>query len=218
MSKLEYFDYYTKKLKWQITPVAASGKNPILESWNKRYKLEEVREIFEKSPDYNMGLCLGELVDVEADTLQANRVLSQLIGDCPHPQWKSNRSTHHLFRTPDPTLTKLIFCGIEFRGRLHQSLLPPSVVGDVKYRWVSSEVYAPDMPKSLLKFYWKHVRRYVRPISGMKVWCEECQTEFQGPENRIRLEIRAFRELNQKWRCRKCREDIRTACRQLKRK
>lgn len=221
MTKLDYFDIYTKKLFWKVTPVAPGSKNPVLESWNKVYDRDKIRKHFENNPDYNLGICLGQYVDVEADTEKGNRVLSQIIGNTPHPTWRSKRSVHHLFLNPDPLLTKYVIHGVEFRGHNHQSLLPPSVVNGVRYRWASGETVVPEMPKSLLKFYWKNVRRYIRKGVGQtnteRIWCAVCREECHVPSVRLALERQAFNSLNQKWQCKKCRQDIRPLCRRLKR-
>ncbi len=171
--KLEFFDIYTNRFKWQVTPIAVNSKAPILKDWNKKYDKLYIRNLIEENPDYNLGLCLGKIVDVEADTPEANKTLTQMLGDYPHPQYRSSRSVHHLFLTPDPKLTKVIVEDIEFRGHKHQSLLPPSTVGNVDYKWINAEFPIPPLPKSLLKFYWKFVRRFVRPA---EIWtCKKCK-------------------------------------------
>jgi hypothetical protein len=217
MNKLEFFDLYTLKLNWKITPICPDSKSPFLEKWNQTYHKEKIREYFEDNPEFNLGLILGDLVDVEADTPSANKFLDQLLIGSDHPKWSSSRSVHHLFINPDKKLTKLSIQGIEFRGRLHQSLLPPSKIKDVDYNWINI-VKVPEMPKSLSNFYWKFVERIIRGIdNSVKIQCFICGKEIKMQEKRLNLEINAFKVLNQRWQCKKCRSnDIRPLCRRVR--
>lgn len=155
---LETFKIYTQKYKWMIIPLEPNSKRPIFPEWNKQYNIESAKSYFEEHPDCNMGLILGEVIDVEADSVSGNNFLNNIIKDYPHPKWKSNKSIHHLFLNPEKytrKLTRKTFQQqIEFRGFNHQSVLPPSMVGDIRYDWLPDSVsHIPIMPKSLFKFY-----------------------------------------------------------------
>lgn len=213
---IEFFNIYTNKLKWKVTPIAVNSKNPVLEEWNKKYNKEKIRQYISEN-DCNLGLCLGDIVDVEADTKKANQLLEQLIGSYRHPRYKSCRSVHHLFQSPDPKLRKIIIQGIEFRGHSHQSLLPPSSINGREYKWLSAELPIPPvMPDRLLKFYWQYVKRIVRPSRK----CNQCKEIYHVNNKRYNLEQQAFKSLGTAgWLCLRCRRqftDIRNRCRQLR--
>src|SRR4051812_44812658 len=116
MLTLSFFDYYTEKLNWQIIPVLPSSKIPFQPGWNRDYNREETRVYFAKYPECNLGLRLGGIIDVEADSPSANDNLNRLTRGRPHPMYKSEKSIHHLFKTPDESLTRIVIHGIEFRG------------------------------------------------------------------------------------------------------
>lgn len=189
MNKLDFFDLYTQKFNWKITPISRDSKSPIFANWNKDYNRLKSRNIIEEH-DCNLGLCLGDIVDVEADTPGANKTLDQMLRGYPHPQYRSSRSVHHLFLCHDKKLTKISMQNIEFRGSLHQSVLPPSRIGDTRYQWINADFPVPEMPKSLLKFYWKHVRRVVRPLGfwTCKMCHKRCIIESRQPLATIRFQ------------------------------
>jgi hypothetical protein len=155
---LETFKLYTQKYKWRIVPLNPGNKWPIFQEWTLQYNEDIVKSYFEEHPECNMGLLTGGIVDVESDSESGNTFLDKMIGDYPHPKWKSTKSVHHLFKNPEKyprSLTRKTFQQkIEFRGFGHQSVLPPSTVADVKYDWLPGSIaIIPEMPKSLRKFY-----------------------------------------------------------------
>lgn len=184
---LKYFDIYTDKFKWQIIPVYPNSKKPVGKHWNLGYNPTTVGQYFKDNPDANIGLLLGNLVDVEADTQHANDLLKKLVGDRPHPQYRSSRSTHHIFQSPDKNLTRRTFQGIEFRGHNHQSLLPPSRNEfDEPYRWLpESRSVVPAMPAALLRFYWRQVNSRLLKPNFMLSWCERCRKKFPVHKNKL---------------------------------
>jgi hypothetical protein len=89
-------------------------------------------------------------MDVEGDSSEANEMLNELCEGFPHPRYKSSKSVHHLFRSPDPKITIAHYKKIEFRGRNHQSAVPPSQHENGKrYEWIEWQDEIPEMPKPL---------------------------------------------------------------------
>lgn len=227
---LEYFDRYVAA---GLRPIAVyrDSKRPVGEGWNKDWKVERWRGYF-RTGGYNMGILLGDIIDVEGDTPEANDLLERMIDGLPHPMFRSCKSVHHLFLSPDPDLTRFVCNGIEFRGRLHQSVLPPSVhESGVPYRWLrDSRFPIPTLPDELLKFYFDNRReKKERPVPARsrprtkkghaRTQCRVCQGWFYIHKKRLVLEVRSFREhYGLPWMCHGCRElDMRGLCRRMRR-
>ncbi len=155
MTKLDSLKVYTAKLGWNVIPVNENSKLPIGQKWNKvTWSIDDLLSMLTRRPNINIGLLLGDIVDVEADTPGANLMLDRILGDYPHPIYQSTKSKHHLFLTPDKNLTRFTTQHIEFRGLKHHSVLPPSKINGIEYKWLYSGPIPP-MPKSLLKFFLK---------------------------------------------------------------
>lgn len=216
MRVLQFFRLYTDKLGWEIIPLLPKSKLPFMKGWNKNYDRHAIKKYLEENPGCNIGLRLGTIIDVEADTPEANDLLSNLVGDVPHPMYESQKSVHHLFLNPDNTLTRTVVRGIEFRGHLHQSALPPSVnANGVEYKWLDSKFPIPAMPGPLLDLYNDHVKiakNHVEP------WCSGCLQKVRINRNRYVRESAAFSEIGHKWLCHRCRDrkDVRPTCRKVK--
>jgi hypothetical protein len=225
---LKYFDLYTLK-GMQIIPVYKNSKVPVGKNWNRNWNKEKCREMI-ATGNYNLGILLGDIVDVEGDTPEANDLLTRMIDGLPHPMYRSSRSIHHLFINPDPHLTATRFQDIEFRGQLHQSVLPPSTHEDgTGYLWLrGTSLDIPDMPQELRDFYFKN-RREVRPRyffrrgpkplpHGLKkTTCSCCGKVEVIHKKRLMLEVRAFAEHHLPWMCHCCRKmDVREACRRIR--
>ena len=216
---IEYFNAYVK-IGLKVIPLYPNSKVPVCKSWQTNWDENKYREIFEKYSKSNIGLLLGLIVDVEGDSEDANKFLIDLIGDVPHPMYRSSKSTHHLFLNPDPKLT--IFCirNIEFRAYRHQSVLPPSSHADgSKYQWLRKTKFPiPDMPSDLLAFYLKHNSQKPLIKQGhMKVWCSVCNKKKFIHQKRFLLEQKAFATFDNKWMCHSCRKiDVRELCRKIK--
>lgn len=200
MRILNFFDFYTKKLGWEIIPLLPRTKIPFMKGWNKDYDCTKVRKLL--YPDCNLGLRLGKYLDVEADTPQANELLIKLTKDYPHPMWRSQKSVHHLFISVGD-ITRVIVNGIEFRGSLHQSMLPPSVNDEgVEYEWlVESKFPVPPLPQKLINLYKpKRTGVYVEP------WCGHCGIKSRPVhKKRFQTELESFSQQGLKWLCHKCR-------------
>lgn len=220
---LKIVDYFDKlvALGLQIIPLRANSKIPYYRKWNaKQWNMEKAREQLLRYPDSNIGLLLGQIIDVEGDDEHANRLIEDLIGDYPHPVYTSTKSVHHLFRTPDPDLSIQTFEKVEFRGYGHQSVLPPSVHYGISYRWVNARFPVPEMPPRLLRFFEKLRRGLkddVKP-GHVKVYCSVCGKEHYLHKRRWKLELQAFSTFGLQWQCHVCRKlDLRPLCRKLKR-
>lgn len=211
---LDYFDALTAK-GLKIIPLKENSKAPLCKGWVSNWDREASREKLRIFPNCNIGLLLGEIIDVEGDDEQANRLIDDLVGDYPHPVYSSTKSKHHLFLSPDQNLRIFKVGQIEFRGHGHQSVLPPSNHQGVVYKWLQKFQFpVPDMPESLTNFYCKHrFGERVKP-GHIRVWCGECQEKRFLHRKRFNLELQVFRALDSKWLCHNCRPlDIRRACR-----
>jgi hypothetical protein len=167
---LETYKIYTQKHKLKIIPVLEDSKRPAFADWTTHHNPEAIKSYFEANPKANMGLLLGEIIDVEADKECGNKYLNdQILRDYPHPKWKSNKSIHHLFRHPKIRHGKRINCnrfqqGIEFRGYGGHSVLPPSIVAGIRYDWLPGELFIPEMPQSLFRFYIHEIKQKKKKI------------------------------------------------------
>lgn len=219
MPILDHFDALTAR-GLQIIPLRSNSKIPMCKGWVKRWDREIVRSKFEQFPDANLGLLLGNIIDVEGDSDEANQRLLDLIGDYAHPCYSSTKSIHHLFLTPDLKLRHFRMGEIEFRGFGHQSVIPPSHHQGTEYRWLKTFRFpVPIMPTRLRVFYetsaYKH-RLNLKP-GHIRVWCYTCKQEQLLHRKRWGLEVEVFRLLARKWDCQNCRElDLRPACRLLR--
>lgn len=221
---LKFFDFYVSQ---GLKPIAVykRSKRPVGKGWNKNWSVSKWRPCFE-TDRYNMGIILGDVVDVEGDCPESNALLLELIGDVARPKWGSSKSTHNLFLSPDPYLTRVVVHGIEFRGKNHQSVVPPSSHKDGPvYGWLSGSVWPPPpMPPALKQFYLDNkpsIRRHrakKRLKDGfIRTHCNICKGGFFIHERRLLLEVRAFQEYRLPWMCHGCREiDMRDSCRRLR--
>ncbi len=229
MTRLKHFDLYTR-MGFKVIPLYQNSKIPVGKNWNQNWNLELCRSKVELN-NYNLGILLGDIVDVEGDTPAANEFLNLLIGDVPHPIYRSRKSVHHLFKTPDPNLTAARFDGIEFRGHLHQSVVPPSIGPDgTKYQWLRGTTWpVPEMPVDLRDFYFKQrpqgapkLKKSPGKKKGVKKGhtksqCCICKKVVYIHKKRLILEVRAFREYGTLWHCQDCRElELRDDVRRLR--
>lgn len=228
MLLLKYFDLYTD-MGMKVIPVYRNSKVPVGKNWNGKYNKEKCRGMV-GTGSYNIGVLLGDYVDVEGDTPEANDLLMRMIDGLPHPMYRSSRSVHHLFQSPDLELTATRFYDIEFRGQLHQSVLPPSVhESGQDYCWLKGTKFPiPQMPEELRDFYFKNRRENKRrrpakqekrhlPHGLLNTECKVCHSFEIIHKKRLKLEVRAFAEYRLPWMCHKCRElDVRDACRRIR--
>lgn len=237
---LRFFDKYVS-LGLQPIAISRSSKAPFLKAWNIDWSVDRWRPLFETTR-YNMGILLGNVVDVEGDSAEANDLLFRMIDGLPHPMFSSRKSIHHLFRADkllayDPTFTRKSFNGTEFRGPAHFSVVPPSIHPDgPRYRWLEQAAFPiPDLPDELVEYYIRCLAlRDEKPQPKTKqlppppkkykkkgfsrTECNLCHKKFYIHKKRLILEVRGFREeFGQKWRCHGCREfDMRDICRSVR--
>jgi len=231
MTPLECFDLYSG-MGFQVIPLYHKTKIPIGNNWNKKWDIKASRNAVSRWSNCNFGILLGDIVDVEGDSEEANEFINLLIGDIPHPVYRSRKSFHHLFRTPDPELTACRFEDIEFRGHRHQSVIPPSIGPDgTRYQWLRRSVEGfpiPEMPLDLKDLYFKF-RPDLKPVqkkrskkkgkkkNHKKTQCCICKKWIYIHRKRLILEVRAFREYGVNWHCQKCRElELRPAAKRIR--
>lgn len=219
LTMAEHFESLTD-LGLKPIPLRVNSKAPMTKCWQKNWDWKKNRDKFLRFPDANIGLLLGDVIDVEGDSDHSNRMLLDMIGDYPHPSYQSTRSIHHLFLTPDPELRIFKHKEIEFRGFGHQSVLPPSQHFGVEYRWISKLFPVPVMPEKLLRFF-KQLRGEKQTIKpgNMRVWCSSCREECFLHQKRFQLELEGFKLLGSPWECQNCRTiDMRPIVRSLRAK
>lgn len=216
---LQHFDVLTDR-GLKIIPLRENSKIPMCKGWTAGWCRESARQKLTVFPDANIGLLLGEIIDVEGDSEDANKVLLDLIGDYPHPCYQSLRSIHHLFVSPDSDLRHFEVNDIEFRGYGHQSVLPPSTAAGVVYKWLRQFHFPiPPMPSRLYDFYQSKKRKTGAKVKKghLMVRCGACEQKCFLHRKRFDLELAAFKLLGSKWECQDCRTiDLRPACRLIR--
>jgi hypothetical protein len=220
MHIIEHFDALTK-LGLKIIPLRVNSKAPICRNWQRKWDREEARSYFERNDNLNMGILLGNVIDIEGDSPSANGLIDALVKDKPHPVYCSSKSKHHLFLNPDPNLTIFKYRQIEFRGWRHQSVIPPSRHYDgTIYQWHKDFFFPiPEMPPRLLQFFEK-ARNIDKIKHGhIKAYCSICKRKRFLHRKRWNLELIGFQELGFKWSCHDCREfDMRAIVRKIRKR
>lgn len=214
---LEYFDAYVAA---GFKPIAVNiyTKKPAESNWNKKWSVERWRKYFEKDV-YNIGILLGNVIDIEADCQYSNDLLDDMIGNQKHIKFTSYRSTHHLFFNEDKTLNFLKIKGIEFRGHGLHSVVPPSVhENGYQYKFCKDNFFTLTyMPETLKKLYedFKSVKNSIVTYNtkkkivyknNCKTKCNKCKTDVFINRNRLRCEVKIFMGMNELWQCHKCRK------------
>lgn len=231
MRLIKFFDKY---VQLGLRPIAIYPQNklPIGAGWNQNWSVQRWRPFF-NDPYVNMGILLGDVVDVEGDSEEANDRLERMIDGMDRPKFRSCKSIHNLFINPDPTLQRLVVSGIEFRGYLHQSVVPPSKhETGTEYGWLAGSKFPiPPMPQELKEFYFKNKKardaqqsrtRHVNKPRKTKKFhrrtqCNCCKNKFYINDTRLKLEVQVFRQYKMLWLCKDCRTiDIREDCRQFR--
>lgn len=218
---LDHFEALTSK-GLKVIPLRENSKIPLYKNWNKDWEYHWVKQKFQRFPNSNLGLLLGDIIDVEGDSDEANQIILNIIKDYPHPTYRSSKSIHHLFLTPDNSLRHFRWKEIEFRGHGHQSALPPSQAKGVVYKWLKNFKFpVPPMPDELIVFLEKKRNKKLHkcPLKPghKKVRCFSCQETIYLHQKRHELELYAFKLLGQRWECQECRTiDLRPACRLIR--
>ena len=228
---MKLIDYFDKYVELGLKPIAIypNQKCPMSNEWNINWSVKRWRPYFYTN-DCNIGILLGDIVDVEGDSEEANDLIERMIDGQPRPRFRSAKSIHNLFINPDPTLTRFVCNGIEFRGNKHQSVMPPSShENGNKYNWIcGSEFPIPQMPEELKRFYFenknaKKKRVWTPPPKPkikkgyVKTTCNKCKNSFHLNKARLLLEVQAFRIHGSLWMCRNCKVvDVRDTCREIR--
>lgn len=228
MEMADVFDAYVR-CGMRPIPLYPNTKIPMNRDWQTGWSADRYRDFFIITPNCNIGLLLGEIIDVEGDSEFANDQIKDLVRGVPHPMFKSSKSVHHLFISPDPTLTICKVGDIEFRGCRHQSVIPPSKhESGANYAWLKGSTFpAPPIPTRLWEFMMenrKKIKRVKPPLTStgkkanhVQTTCNKCKRKEYLHKKRLVLEVRAFRAMKLLWQCHKCRAvDVRPICRELR--
>lgn len=226
MEIVDLFDSYVK-CGLKPLPLHPGTKIPVLKDWQNDWSVHKYRHFFAENPRLNIGILLGNIIDVEGDSQIANDAIFDFVRHTPHPMFKSSKSVHHLFVSPDPSITICKIGAIEFRGHRHQSVIPPSVhKSGIEYKWLKDSAFPPPpMPQKLIDFLYEHRKdiRHVKPKPNGKksnhamTFCNTCKRKNFLHKKRLVLEVRAFATLGLKWQCQKCRTvDVRPLCRDIR--
>ena len=144
---------------YHVCLIKPNDKKPIGNEWqNRRYAVDELRRRFDANPALNVGIVLGEVIDVECDSPEAEQALLRWF-DGVEPQtisWQSARGKHRLFLN-DARFASLGAVvkveGVEVRlggSKGAQSLLPPSVTDEFTREWINGpETPIADLPESV---------------------------------------------------------------------
>lgn len=161
-SKIKEAIRYIEECNWWLTIIRGIGnkpKAPIFDGWpDYRPSIEVVETYLSQHWDAGIGINLGgsKIIDVEADSDEGEAFLNDLCRGHDFPCWQSRRGKHRLFLLEEgDQFFKDDTTKIEFRTGRHQSVLPPSVINGVGYRWINDPftVPVPSMPEGLRQFY-----------------------------------------------------------------
>lgn len=203
------------KLGWFLIPVFYKTKTPVNDGWNNINKTKINKLTLAEYMGSNIGLLLGEIIDVEADNKDKDDLLNKLLKDYHHPIFKSSNYNHHLFINPYKGLTRFVKDGIEFRAYNHYSLLPPSIhPNGLEYIWLSDFKHIPPLPIPLRKLFSQlggdHVLSVKNKNAKKDVYgflkCSKCDREISYLEDKAELEKMAFALKYKQWECPKCRD------------
>jgi len=203
----EYIEAYVK-LGLKPIPIRRGSKKPIQKNWNRFWSKTAVIEISRRYPDCNLGILLGNVIDIESDTPEGNQLLDGLLSDVSHPVYRSLKSKHHLFVNPYAWLTRIVIKGIEFRGYKHHSVLPPSIhASGTIYTWLTSSVFPiPPLPKVLSDMLVQQIpkrNRHKNKSEFVRPWCSVCEKKVTVRKSEYEIEIKHF---DGDYQCRKCRK------------
>lgn len=211
------FSYY-KNLGYDIIPLYKNTKIPMFKNWYQTNKNNITLENMNINDiEVNYGMILGDVVDIEGDSEEANNYIDYMLGGIPHPVFVSNKSKHHLFKSKFKKLSRIVVNGIEYRGHRHQSVIPPSKhEAGIDYKWISDicsfdclpclptfieDIISSNLPKS--KKNKKAKKKGCKP-GHVLAFCSKCRFENYLHEIKFLKELDFFRKEGKKWMCRKC--------------
>lgn len=214
-SSEEAFVFY-RDLGWSVIAVRPNTKIPAFRNWTQNYFPNMNYNYISKNPSANLGILLGKIIDIEADTPESEQKLNLLLSGIHHMNYRSSRGSHHLFLNPFKKFRKVVIDGIEYRGEGHHSLLPPSTgPSGFNYKWAdNSAEELTEMPEFFKKNLFKSISQAVKFETPR---CGICGKECKVSAVRFNLEIQALVVIKTKWACVKCRKyDLREACRMIR--
>jgi hypothetical protein len=152
-NRISAAEKYISELGWWLVPVRGFGekaKQPLFKGWPDYCPdSKSVASILEIHLSAGIGVNLGPsgLVDLEADSDEGEAVLDDLCRGLEFPWYQSRRSKHRLFKA-DTSIASLGITAqkIEFRAGRHQSIIPPTVIGETEYKWQISPFECPPPP------------------------------------------------------------------------
>jgi len=192
-------------------------KQPVGLKWNANWSVRRWRHFFiDEDNKYDIGLLWNQgTIDVETDNENSNIFLNKLIGNIQRPIYKSSRSYHNLFLTPNAKLTKVNLYGknkekIEIFGNKTFTMAPPSqhIDGITSYQFINDFWPPPPCPNSLKALYFQ--QKKIKIINKEKTLsnCVACSKDFCIHKKRLKLEVQAFNSHNKGWMCKDCRGSL----------
>lgn len=223
---LDYFDDYVAK---GLMPIAilSGTKQPAESKWNRNWSSRRWRKYFSQEENYEIGLLWSsKYVDVETDNEKSNDFLNRLIGDIDRPIFKSKRSYHNIFLSPNPNLTKVNLFGrkgekIEIFGNRAYTVAPPSNhIEGAKYSFLNDFWPPPKFPDGLKAFYFQQKNIVIKNKQKILTICKECEKKQLIHKKRLALEVNVFLKYNLQWKCIDCRKkyniNLKEECRDIK--
>lgn len=145
----------------------APGKAPVLANWTHRGlpEVEEVEAWFNRNPNYNLGLILGDtgeynLVGIDIDGSSGERLLEDHAKGVLPPTWEfvTGKGRRLIYMLPEGAPSKKQAVKgddgeLAFLATGQQTVMPPSIhQNGSKYEWVSSpeDIEIADAPQWLL--------------------------------------------------------------------
>lgn len=212
---LEFFDIYACRGLMPIAIEKGTKKPPVL-NFNKNWRKNYWRNFFLKeNNDYELGLLWNNgMIDIETDDQKSREYLEKLIGDVPRPIYKSLRSHHNIFISPNKKLSKTVLrikknIKIEVFGIKSFTVAPPSLhqSGQVRYEFINDIWPPPPCPSSIKSLCFqkksclKNNKEYIESL------CNICNQKTILHKKRLPREVKAFRKLKELWMCKKCRKE-----------
>jgi hypothetical protein len=212
----EYLDFFDEYVFKGLMPIAVfpGTKQPIEKAWNKNWCAQHWRKFFLTNDNYEVGLLWNNgMIDVETDTEESNVFLNKLIGGIERPIYKSHRSYHNIFLTPNKELTKVNLYGkrgekIEIFGKRTFTMAPPSnhIEQGVKYKFVNDFWPPPPCPNGIKALYFQQKNIVIKSKDKTETACADCQRLFCLHKTRLAMEVDIFLKHKLKWKCVSCRK------------
>lgn len=210
---LDFFDEYVFK---KLMPIAVypGTKQPVEKGWNKNWCARHWRKFFLKEENYEIGLLWNnDMIDIETDNEESNRFLNKLIGNVERPIYRSHRSYHNIFLTPNKNLKKVNLYGkrgekIEIFGKKTFTMAPPSkhLEQGVRYQFINDVWPPPPCPNGIKSLYFQQKKIVIKKDDKTMSRCQDCGREFCLHKSRLILEMKVFLKYSLGWKCVACRK------------